>query len=64
MKCKACDGTAVDGIRTVKDELGNIHVMLEDLCRWCILQSKYRYSDDDLRDIYQGVQHGTFKVIR
>lgn len=64
MRCKACDVEIEGRYRGVTDETGWTHNLIDDLCRWCILQSKLRYSDDDLRDIYSGIKYANFKVIR
>lgn len=64
MRCKACDATIEGRPRMFTDETKVTHVLIDDLCGYCISQSRLKYSDDDLRDIYLGVAHGTFKVIR
>lgn len=63
MRCKACNASIECRTRSVEDETGRIHVVWEDLCNYCIVQSSLRYSEDDLRDIYTGVQYANFKVI-
>ena len=64
MRCKACDASIECRTRNVEDELGVVHTVWEDLCNYCIVQSSLRYYEDDLRDIYTGVQYANFKVIR
>jgi hypothetical protein len=64
MRCKACDVEIEGRPRSVTDETSKTHILIDDLCGWCISQSKLRYSDDDLRDIYSGVLYANFKVIR
>lgn len=64
MRCKACDVEIEGRPRSVTDETSTTHILIDDLCGWCISQSKLRYSDDDLRDIYSGVLYANFQVIR
>lgn len=64
MRCKACDA-AIDGRpRMFTDETNFTHILIDDLCGYCISQSRLKYSEDDLRDIYSGVLHANFQVIR
>jgi hypothetical protein len=64
MRCKACDA-AIDGRpRSFTDETKFTHILIDDFCGNCISQSRLKYSEDDLRDIYSGIKHGNFKVIR
>jgi len=64
VRCKACDASIEGRPRMVTDETKFTHVLIDDLCGYCIVQSKLKYSDDDLRDIYSGVQYANFQVIR
>jgi hypothetical protein len=64
MRCRACDSSIEGRPRMVTDENKFTHVLIDDLCGYCIVQSKLKYSDDDLRDVYTGVQYANFKVIR
>lgn len=61
--CKACDCRMDIKTRSVQDELGQTHIMWEDLCSVCVLASTFRYSDEDLRDIYEGVRYANFKTL-
>lgn len=64
MRCKACDA-AIDGRpRMFTDETNFTHILVDDLCGYCIVQSRLKYSEDDLRDIYSGVLYANFQVIR
>ena len=64
MRCKACDCAVEGRPRMVTDEVGFVHVLVDDLCGYCIGQAKLKYPEDDLRDIYEGIPHATFKVVR
>lgn len=64
MRCKACDASIEGRPRSFTDETKLTHILIDDLCGYCISQSRLRYSDDDLRDIYSGIQYANFKVIR
>jgi hypothetical protein len=64
MRCKACDVEVEGRPRSVTDETGVTHHLVDDLCGYCIVQSRLKYSEDDLRDVYSGVLYANFQVIR
>lgn len=63
MRCKACD-VELNEIRNrnVIDETGRVHVLMEDLCPRCIMESRLmRYNDAEKtilndRELYEAFQ--------
>ena len=47
MRCKACDCPIEARVRNVMDETGYNHVLQEDMCSYCIGQSKLIEQDDE-----------------
>lgn len=65
MRCKACDVEIEGRPRSVTDECGHTHILVDDLCGHCIMLSKTQvFSQDLLRDIYKGTEYEDFKFIR
>lgn len=65
MRCKACDAEMSEiRNRNVMDEMGTLHVLMEDLCPRCIVASKIQFYDmlystkEELHEIIKGFRPG------
>lgn len=67
MRCKACD-VELNEIRNrnVIDEMGRIHVLMEDLCPRCIMESRHQrhnnaektiLNDEELYEAFQTLRY-------
>lgn len=66
MRCKACDAEMSEiRNRNVMDETGRLHVLMEELCPRCIVESRVmRYNEADVRVNTERDLYEAFKTIR
>lgn len=66
MRCKACDAELNEiRNRNIVDETGRLHVLMEELCPRCIVESRVmRYNEADVRLFNEKELYEAFQAIR